>query len=69
VVTRERRRDDGSLVLLTMIRIGAGDTLRHVQRVEPDDEAALLLDLLSSGTHDPVFVRSLASAAELMRAV
>ena len=69
VFTRERRRDDGALVLLTMIRIGDGDTLRHVQRVDPDDEAALLLDLLSSGTHDPVFLRSLAAAAELMRAV
>src|SRR5579864_6478574 len=69
VFTRERRRDDASLVLLTIIRIGDGDTLRHVQRVEPDDEAALLLDLLSSGTHDRVFVRSLASAAELMRSV
>ena len=52
-----------------MIQIGDGDTLRHVQRVEPEDEAALLLDLLSSGTHDPVFVRSLAAAAELMRSV
>jgi len=69
VFTRERRRDDGSLVLLTMIQIGDGDTLRHVQRVEPEDEAALLLDLLSSGTHDPVFMRSLAAAAELMRSV
>ncbi len=69
VFTRERRRDDGSLVLLTMIQIGDGDTLRHIQRVEPEDEAALLLDLLSSGTHDPVFVRSLAAAAELMRSV
>jgi len=69
VFTRERRRDDASLVLLTMIQIGDGDTLRHVQRVEPEDEAALLLDLLSSGTHDPVFVRSLAAAAELMRSV
>jgi glucose-6-phosphate dehydrogenase assembly protein OpcA len=69
VFTRERRRDDSSLVLLTLIQIGAGDTLRHVQRVDPDDEAALLLDLLSSGTHDPVYLRSLASAAELMRSV
>jgi len=69
VFTRERRRDDASLVLLTMIQIGDGDTLRHVQRVEPEDEAALLLDLLSSGTHDPVFVRSLAAAAELMGSV
>ncbi|MFI5214512.1 MAG: glucose-6-phosphate dehydrogenase assembly protein OpcA [Gemmatimonadales bacterium] len=69
VFTRERRRDDASLVLLTMIQIGEGDTLRHVQRVEPEDEAALLLDLLSSGTHDPVFLRSLGAAAELLRSV
>lgn len=69
VFTRERRRDDNSLVLLTMIQIGEGDTLRHVQQVDPEDEAALVLDLLPSGTHDPVFLRSLAAAAELMRAV
>jgi hypothetical protein len=67
VFTRERRRDDNSLVLLTMIQIGEGDTLRHVQQVDPEDEAALVLDLLPSGTHDPVFLRSLAAAAELMR--
>ena len=69
VFTRERRLNDSSLVLLTMIQIGDGDTLRHVQGVDPEDEAALLLDLLSSGTHDPVFVRSLVAAAELMRSV
>ena len=68
VFTRERRREDGSLLLLTKIQIGAGDVLRHVQRVDPDDEAALLLDLLSSGTHDPVFARSMSAAAGLMKA-
>ncbi|MGH7765791.1 MAG: glucose-6-phosphate dehydrogenase assembly protein OpcA [Candidatus Dormibacteraceae bacterium] len=69
VSIRERRGDDSSQVLLTLIEIRGGDTLRHVQRIEPDDEAALLLDLLSSGTHDPVFVRSLAAASDLMRSV
>jgi glucose-6-phosphate dehydrogenase assembly protein OpcA len=68
VFTRERRRGDTSLVLLTMIQIGDGDTLRHVQRIEPEDEAALLIDLLSGGTHDAVFTRSVSAAAELMRA-
>ena len=69
VFTKDRRRHDSSLVLLTLIRIGAGETLRHVQRIEPEDEAALILDLLSSGTHDPVYNRSLLAGAELMRSV
>jgi glucose-6-phosphate dehydrogenase assembly protein OpcA len=69
VFTRERRFQDTSLVLLTKIQIGDADVLRHVQRMEPEDEAALLVDLLSSGTNDPVFVRSLAAAAELMRSL
>lgn len=69
VFARERRRDDSALILLTLIQIGGGQTLRHVQRVEPEDDASLLLDLLAGGTHDPVFNRSLLSAAELMRAV
>ncbi len=69
VLTRERRGQDSSMVLLTLIDIGGGDTLRHVQRLDPDDEAGLLIELLRSGTHDPVFVRSLAAATELMRAV
>jgi glucose-6-phosphate dehydrogenase assembly protein OpcA len=69
VFVRERRRADTSLVLLTLIDIGGADTLRHVQRVEPEDEAALLLDLLSTGAHDDVYARSLVAAAELMRAV
>ena len=69
VFTRERRRDDSALLLLTMIQIGAGDTLRHVQRVDPEDDATLLLDLLAGGTHDPVFNRSLLAAADLMHSV
>jgi len=56
-------------VLLTLIDIGGADILRHVQHVEPEDEATLLLGLLSHGTHDPVFTRSLAAAAELMSAI
>ena len=69
VFVRDRRRADNSLVLLTMIDIGGSDTLRHVQHVEPEDEAALLLGLLSSGIHDEVFARSLAAAAELMSSI
>jgi hypothetical protein len=69
VFVRERRRADNSLVLLTLIDIGGGDTLRHVQRVEPEDEAALLLRVLSYGTHDSVYERSLSAAAELMQAI
>jgi len=68
VFVRERRRADNSLVLLTLIDIG-GATLRHVQRVEPEDEAALLLRVLSFGTHDNVYERSLTAAAELMQAI
>jgi hypothetical protein len=55
-------------VLLTMIQIGEGRPLRHVQRIDSEEEFALLLDVLSGGTHDPVFVRSLMAAAELVRA-
>jgi glucose-6-phosphate dehydrogenase assembly protein OpcA len=69
VFTRERRHDDSSLLLLTVIELGAAEPLRHVQRIEPDDDAALLLDLLSGGVHDAVFTRSLVSAADLMRSV
>jgi hypothetical protein len=50
-----------------MIEIGDTAPLRHVQQIEPADEAALLLDLLATGTHDAVFNRSLLSAFELMR--
>jgi glucose-6-phosphate dehydrogenase assembly protein OpcA len=69
VFIRERRRADTSLVLLTLIDIGDASTLRHVQRIEPDDETALLLKLLSYGAHDRVYARSLVSAAELMRSI
>jgi hypothetical protein len=62
----ERRRQDTSRVLLTMIEIGEGEPLRHVQQLEAEDEVSLLLDLLSTGTHDEVFNRSLAAAADLM---
>ena len=69
VVVRERRREDSSRVMLTMIEIGEAGTLRHVQQVEPEDEATLLLEILSHGTQDRVFARSLAAAAELMNAI
>ena len=69
VIVRDRRRGENPLVLLTMIDIGESETLRHVQRVETEDEATLLLELLSTGAHDPVYTRSLAAAAELMRAL
>ena len=62
----ERRRGDTARVLLTMIEIGEGDPLRHVQQLQSEDEVSLILDLLSTGTHDEVFNRSLSSAAELM---
>jgi glucose-6-phosphate dehydrogenase assembly protein OpcA len=68
VFTRERRRPDSEQVLLTMIQIGEGRPLRHVQRIDSEEEFALLLDVLASGTHDPVFVRSLMAAAELVQA-
>jgi glucose-6-phosphate dehydrogenase assembly protein OpcA len=69
VMVRDRRRGDNQLVLLTMIDIGESETLRHVQRVEAENEATLLLELLSAGAHDPVYTRSLAAAADLMRAL
>jgi glucose-6-phosphate dehydrogenase assembly protein OpcA len=62
------RRGDSSMVLLTLIDIGTGETLRHVQRIEPEDEPTLLLRLLATVAHDRVFSRSLAAAAELARA-
>jgi glucose-6-phosphate dehydrogenase assembly protein OpcA len=68
VLTRERRMAD-SHVLLTMIDIGGDETLRHVQRADIEDETMLLLKLLSTGAHDPVYARSLTAAAELMRAL
>lgn len=69
VLARERRRNDSALLLLTKIDIGEADTLRHVQRVEADDEATLLLHLLSAGAHDVVYARSLAAAAQLIRSL
>ena len=49
-----------------MIEIGDSEPLRHVQQMDPEDEAALLLDLLSTGTHDEVYNRALAAASELV---
>ena len=69
IFVHERRRADSSLVLLSLIDIGGADTLRHVQRVEPEDEATLLLRLLANGAHDHVYTRSLLAAAELFRAI
>ena len=66
VVNHERRRPDSDRVLLTIIEIGEVAPLRHVQQLEPEDEATLLVDLLSTGTHDEVFNRSLAAAAALV---
>lgn len=65
----DRRRGDTNRVLLTLIEIGDGEPLRHVQQLEPEDVAALLLDLLSTGTHDEVYNRSLAAASDLMSKV
>lgn len=67
VFTGERRRLDTQQVLLTLIQIGDGPALRHVQQVEAEDEAVLLLDLLATGTHDRVFNRSLQAGFDLMR--
>jgi len=69
VFVRERRGQDNARVLLTLIEIGEGAPLRHIQQVDPEDEATLLLDLLSHGTQDKVFGRSLAAAADLMAAI
>jgi glucose-6-phosphate dehydrogenase assembly protein OpcA len=69
VLAHERRLGENPLVLLTIMDIGGAETLRHVQRVEVEDDAKLLLQLLSMGARDPVYARSLAAAAELMRAL
>jgi hypothetical protein len=66
VFSYERRRPDSARVLLTVIEVGDAAPLRHVQQLDPEDDAALLLDLLSTGTHDEVFNRSLAAAADLV---
>ena len=68
VLSHNRRRGENH-VLLTMIDIAGAGTLRHVQRVADEDEATLLLKLLATGAHDPVYMRSLAAAADLMRAL
>jgi glucose-6-phosphate dehydrogenase assembly protein OpcA len=69
VMGPERRRADTSDVMLTMIDLGEGETLRHVQRVPPLDESTMLLNVLSGGARDAVYTRSLAAAADLMRAL
>ena len=43
--------------------------MTSLDEVDPEDEATLLLDLLSHGTQDKVFGRSLAAAADLMAAI
>jgi len=68
-MARERRRADTADVLLTMIDIGDAETLRHVQCVPAEDEATMLLNLLSMGAHDSVYTRSLSAAAELMHSL
>jgi glucose-6-phosphate dehydrogenase assembly protein OpcA len=62
----ERRRGDTARVLLTMIEIGDSQPFRHVQQLEPEDETALLVELLTTGTHDEVYNRSLTAASELV---
>jgi len=69
VIARERRGADNSMVLLTLIDIGGADTLRHVQRIESTQDAALLVQVLALGAHDAVYGRSLAAGAELMQAL
>jgi glucose-6-phosphate dehydrogenase assembly protein OpcA len=69
VFVRERRNPDNSMVLLTLIDIGGADTLRHVQRIESTQDAALLVQVLALGAHDAVYTRSLAAGAELMQAL
>jgi hypothetical protein len=49
-----------------VIEVGDAAPLRHVQQLDPEDDAALLLDLLSTGTHDEVFNRALSAASELV---
>ncbi len=67
VIPRERRRADTGDVMLTKIDIGDAQTLRHVQRVPDLSESAMLLELLSNGARDPVYNRTLAAAADLLR--
>jgi glucose-6-phosphate dehydrogenase assembly protein OpcA len=69
VFNRERRRAETGHVMLTLIDIGGGETIRHLTRIDPDDEAAILLELLSAGAGDSVYTRTLPAATELMRSV
>lgn len=69
VLVRDRRKGGNPLVLLTLIDLGESETIRLVQNIEPQDEPTLLLELLSTGAHDPVYMRSLGAAADLMRAL
>ena len=69
VIVGERRRADTSDVLLTMIDLGDAQTLRHVQSVPALEESMMLLNVLSTGARDDVYNRSMATAAELMRAI
>ena len=70
VFSGERRQPARpSRLLLTSIQIGEGRTLRHVQHLEPEDDAVLLVDLLTAGTRDAVFQRSLAATAALAGAL
>ena len=69
VFVTERRRENSSPLLLTLIDIGGAKTLRQVQTIEPENEATLLLQVLTQGARDRVFVRSLGGAAELMRSI
>ena len=62
----DRRRGDTARVLLMVIEIGDSKPLRHVQQLELEDETALLVELLSTGTHDEVYNRSLRAASELV---
>lgn len=68
VHTADRRRPEKTAqLLLTVIQIGEGQTLRQVQQLQPADDSELLLDLLAGGTRDAVFQRSLDAANQLMR--
>ena len=51
------------------IQIGGAETVKQLVPLEPEDEAQLLLDLLVDGVQDPVYMRSLESAAELLQAL
>ncbi|GAC1508474.1 MAG: hypothetical protein NVS1B3_09750 [Candidatus Dormibacteraceae bacterium] len=69
IFVHDRRRQDNSQVLVTLIDIGGAPTLRHVQQIDPEDEASLLMGLLAHPSQDHVFGRSLVAAAELMRSI